>query len=1077
LVFALIVGAGAAGESADEILTASGVKGGLVVHLGCGKGELIAALGKRGPFLAHGLDTDAENVAAARERITEADVCGKASAEQRRGERLPYTDNLVNLVIVSGAGCRVSGKEIERVLAPRGILIVSAKAEFPSPKLPPLATRHSPAAAEPSSEDGTLDTGWKAFRKPVPSETDEWTHYLGRPDNNAVAHDMAVGKPRHMQWVAGPRFARSHEHLATVSAVVSSGGRVFTIIDEGPTESVTLPSKWFLVARDAFNGVLLWKKPIALWETQLRGFRSGPAHLPRRLVAVDQRVYVTLGYTQPVCELDAATGEVLQTYAGTEGASEILLADGALYVVKGHVDREEAAKAMKEGKPSPPVRKKGLIVLSAADGEKLWEKSGPETGELMPLTLAVSGNRLVFHNPKAFICLDAKTGHEQWSIPCPLETKRKAWSSPTVVIHEDIVLSADRRAPKAPGEEVSWIVSIGGGGTPGELAAYSLKNGKKLWSAPCDQIYNAPPDVFVINGEVWSGRLRTTRDPGYTEIRDVRTGEVKRTFPADPNRQVGMPHHRCYRNRATPRYILAGRAGIEYVSVKDGSTVPHNWVRGACQFGVMPANGLVYAPQHSCACYPKAKLSGFNALAAQRGDAPASHDGRLEKGPAYGAPNPQSAIRDPQSDWPVFRHDNARSGVASCTVPAGVNPAWQTDLSGSLCAPVAAGGKLYVAGVDSHTLYALDASTGGRHWAYTTGGRIDSPPTIAGGRVLFGSRDGYVYSLSSSDGKLVWRFRAGPEERRCVAFGQLESVHAVHGSVLEQDGTVVFASGISSYMEGGIRIYRLDAATGKQISVTCINDWNPKTGLHPKGGGFDIEGSLPDILSTDGENLFMRHRMFDKEGTPKSGGHVHLFSPAGFLDSTWWHRTYWVYGPTFGSGWGGWHRVGSTVPSGRILVVADKDVYGFGRSVFPSGNAGQWNKGEHYRFFAASKTPAKPKPAAGPAAKGGKKKRGPGSKVAYRWEKRLPLQCRAMVLAGETLFVAGPPDKLEGGTSEHRGPAALGHTGNMFALAAKDGAKLAEYPLSAAPVFDGLIAANGKLYVATVDGKVQCFCE
>ena len=168
------------------------------------------------------------------------------------------------------------------------------------------------------------------------------------------------------------------------------------------------------------------------------------------------------------------------------------------------------------------------------------------------------------------------------------------------------------------------------------------------------------------------------------------------------------------------------------------------------------------------------------------------------------------------------------------------------------------------------------------------------------------------------------------------------------------------------------------------------------------------------------------------------------------------------------------------MPSGRILVVADKDVYGFGRSVFPGGNAGQWNKGEHYRLFAASKTPAKPKPEADSVAKGKKSRkraRGASSKVSYHWEKRLPLQCRAMVLAGETLFVAGPPDKLEGGTSEHRGPAALGHTGNMFALAAKDGAKLAEYPLSAAPVFDGLIAANGKLYVATVDGKVQCFCE
>ncbi len=1042
VVIALAAGPVAVGESADAVLKAGGVKGGLVVCLGCGDGSLIADIAKRDSFLVHGLDRDAGKVAAARELIIAAGVHGKASVERLAGDRLPYTDNLVNLV-VAGAQCRVSAEEIDRVLAPGGV---------------------------------RLDSKGGVTRKPVPNEIDEWTHYLGNPNGNAVAQDTVVGKPRHLQWVAGPKWARSHEHMATVSAVVTAGGRVFTIIDEGPTESVTLPSKWFLVARDAFNGVLLWKKPIPLWESQLRGFRSGPAHLPRRLVAMGDSVYVTLGYTRPVRELDGATGEVLQTYAETEGASEIVLADGVLFVVKGHVDRKEAEQAMTAGKPSPPIRKKGLIVLDAKDGKKLWELSGAKTDELMPLTLAVSGDRLVFHNPRELICMNAKTGKEVWAVSHPLATSRMAWASPTVVIHDDIVLTADQAGAKTPGEQVSWKVSIGGGGKSGQLAAYSLKDGGRLWNAPCDEIYNAPPDVFVINDEVWTGKLRTTRDGGYTQLRDVRTGEVTRTFPKDPNSQVGMPHHRCYRNRATPRYVLAGRAGIEFWDVKDGSTVPHNWVRGACQFGVMPANGLVYAPQHSCACYPKAKLNGFNALAAQREDAPTSHDGLLEKGPAYDAvaAGEASAPATP-ADWPIFRHDNARSGAASCSLPSKVKPTWQTELTGRLSAPVAAGGKLYVAGVDNHTLYALDASSGSKCWSYTAGGRIDSPPTIVGGLVYVGGRDGYVYCLLAKDGTLAWRFRAGPEDRRGVAFGQLESVHAVHGSVLEKDGQIVFASGLSSYMDGGIRIYCLEARTGKQLSVSCVNDWNPKTGLHPKGGGFDIQGSLPDILSSDGERLFMRHRTFDAKGAPQPRQHVHLFSPAGYLDSTWWHRAYWVYGPSFGSGWGGWHRVGGTVPSGRILVAGKNDVYGFGRSVYPGGNAGQWKRGEQYRFFAVSKTPGKvatPKPA---QPKGKKSRSRGGPKVAFHWEKRFPMQCRAMVLAGETLFVAGPPDKAEGDASGFRGPLPLGKSGKLFALTAQDGSKVSEHPLSAAPVFDGMIAANERLYVVTIDGRVQCF--
>ena len=32
------------------------------------------------------------------------------------------------------------------------------------------------------------------------------------------------------------------------------------------------------------------------------------------------------------------------------------------------------------------------------------------------------------------------------------------------------------------------------------------------------------------------------------------------------------------------------------------------------EYGVIPANGLLYAPQHSCACYIEAKLTGLLAL-------------------------------------------------------------------------------------------------------------------------------------------------------------------------------------------------------------------------------------------------------------------------------------------------------------------------------------------------------------------------------------------------------------------------------------------------------------------------------
>ncbi len=82
-------------------------------------------------------------------------------------------------------------------------------------------------------------------------------------------------------------------------------------MDEGSRISIQLPSKWKLVARDAFNGVILWKKPIEKWHDQLWPLKSGPTQLAKRLVTAGDRVFVPLALNAPVSCLDAATGDVM----------------------------------------------------------------------------------------------------------------------------------------------------------------------------------------------------------------------------------------------------------------------------------------------------------------------------------------------------------------------------------------------------------------------------------------------------------------------------------------------------------------------------------------------------------------------------------------------------------------------------------------------------------------------------------------------------------------------------------------------------------------------------------------------
>ena len=71
---------------AKQLLAASGVCGGLVVHAGCGDGDLTAALRADGRFLVQGLGAD---VSEARENIRAAGLYGPVTARPWSGGRLP----------------------------------------------------------------------------------------------------------------------------------------------------------------------------------------------------------------------------------------------------------------------------------------------------------------------------------------------------------------------------------------------------------------------------------------------------------------------------------------------------------------------------------------------------------------------------------------------------------------------------------------------------------------------------------------------------------------------------------------------------------------------------------------------------------------------------------------------------------------------------------------------------------------------------------------------------------------------------------------------------------------------------
>ncbi|MFW5693334.1 MAG: PQQ-binding-like beta-propeller repeat protein, partial [Thermoguttaceae bacterium] len=506
-------------------------------------------------------------------------------------------------------------------------------------------------------------------------------------------------------------------------------------------------------------------------------------------------------------------------------------------------------------------------------------------------------------------------------------------------------------------------------------------------------------------------------------------------------------------------------------------------------YGIMPANGMLYAPMHNCACQADMKLCGFNALAAPTSRVSSRVDvtrHQRTKGPAFGSV--EGPARESPGDWPTYRHDAARSGVASCAAPESLETVWEADVGGKPSAPVTAGGRMYVAAVDQHTLHVLDEATGRELWTFTAEGRIDSPPTIYRGTVLFGSRDGSVYCLRAADGEVVWRFRAVAEDRRLMAREQIESVWPVHGSILIRDGEAWFVAGRSEFLDGGLQIVRLKPETGEVLSRATFDGKAPGGGILTGAEEKRLVG-LPDVLSASGDRIFMRagvirlegdtitKKLLPEESVIRYGlrgrtegnkipreAHPHLFSSYGFLDDSWMHRSYWVFHDTYGHRHS-YFQTGQTRPAGRILVCDEDNVYGFGRQQ----RYFNWTTPMEYRLFARTKA---------------------GNwEQALIWSRNAPgLLARGLVLAGDTLFAAGPPDVLDETQPgirmedaqtrkkmEKQDEALAGlHGGILMALSRDAGELKHQLDLDAPPVFDGMIVANGRLFIAMENGKVQC---
>lgn len=1054
----------AAAKWARHIVDASRLNGGLVVHVGCQDGQRTAALRINDAYLVQGLTRDAGDLDKARKNVQAGGAYGRVTIDHWSGQSLPYISNLVNILVVD---CAFGGgpAEIRRVLAPKGIAVI--RKDRNKELLSALADTRD------------IGMGYAKYVNPWPEDIDEWTHFMRGPDNNQVSNDRKVGPPRRMQWLAAPTWTRHHGPdkgtRPAIRGVISAGGKIFYLVDTATAASLAVPSRWCLVARDGFSGVLLWEKPLAVGS-----FPARLERLWRSLIADSKYLYTPLAPGKELSQIDAATGETVKSYPATKGTEEVIKAGHVLYAV---------------------LEDKHVIAVDAVSGKTLWKWKPANGVDVVPLTLAASGGNVFVKTDDSICGLSGDAGKLLWRFEPKIQGKRKRlkWPREVLIAKDGIVLCSyggidpqvlNRDTFKYTGSHPRVDVYNG------RLVALSAENGRRLWEAQYKPgLESDPGEIYVIDGLVWLG-------PDFAEARNLKTGKIKDGREGIIEQVWTHGHHyRCYPGKATVNYAITAKRGIELIDLRGNNHSRNNWIRGTCRIGVTPCNGLIYAPSHSCGCYMEAKLYGFWAVASDDDNYPRQTiGGRLVKGPAYGKVEYSKSARSDES-WPTYRHDHTRGAAGRTNVGIDIATKWQRQLNGRITAPVIADGYLVLSEIDKHSVVCLNADTGNRKWSFTTGGRVDSPPTIYKGMVFAGSADGYVYCLRLSDGTLAWKFLAALKKVNAVAFNQIESLWPVHGSVLVKDDTVYALAGRSSYLDGGMVIYGLDPKTGKVKAEKSLRSKHAGATPPPsavkakamvrrheqnwvdyksflssdKSDSFSMAGSRRGILVADETSIYLRQLRFDKNIKQMDKVDPHLFSTSSLLDGAEIHRSHWAFGtanfwdtpvayPWIVNRAGRWAaKDGLSVPHGLMLAFDDNKVWAVARAGFTP-----WGKKGKYLAFSQKKPPAS----------AGKKtlRDFRGGKIETYWVESISIRPRALVKAGDYLFVGGNTDTFN--SKEPDAPANAAFRGEreglLCILSCKDGKTAKTVKLDSCPVWDGIAAANGKLYVSGRNGKIVC---
>ncbi|MBI2421689.1 MAG: methyltransferase domain-containing protein [Candidatus Hydrogenedentes bacterium] len=572
------------GALATRILSESGIRKGYALIVGSGEGRLAYELAWRSELQVICIDDDPQRAQRVRRKLDDANVYGvRAQVHVAPLDQLPYSAIVANLILSEDllTGARVPGKteELLRVLRPYGGQIsLGALPDFNETATPvPAAEFQAWLSAGPAMDWKTLPGNgtWATYTRPALAGAGEWTHQYGNATNNTNSGDTIAGGEMAAQWFGEPGPRPMVDRGTRAPAPLTANGRLYVQGDRR------------LFGMDAYNGTILWTLEIP----DLRR-----ANIPRdssNMVVNGDDLYVAV--RERCWVLDGQTGALKTTwllpdqqdpdamdwgYMASVGDQVFgsAVRQGGLFIGADGEWYDEA------GEQSEKVVSAQLFALDRATGEKQWTYEG---GAVINSSITVGGDRLYFVESRGTDALQQEKGRlggelaqDRFLVAVDKNTGEKIWERPYNVSNATYVLYLMYQDDRiiALNSSDKW-----------DMYAFGTGDGELLWEQHYswlrDHHGGAMTHPAIIGGKIYA-------EP---KIIDFKTGQV---LADSPKRD-----HGCGTIAASDRVILFRDGEHGMWDYTEDTRARWNDFRPGCWLGMLPAAGLVLAPETSAGCW------------------------------------------------------------------------------------------------------------------------------------------------------------------------------------------------------------------------------------------------------------------------------------------------------------------------------------------------------------------------------------------------------------------------------------------------------------------------------------------